>query len=171
MIQEQWRNIPDFSNYDVSNFGRIYNSKRDVIMQTSRTSFGHIKITMSADWDGKRYTRSVAQLVAQAFVAAPNYLCDHVVQLDGNLSNVMFDNLAWRPRGFAWKYTHQLKCNQPIYYKNLPVMNMITEAEYDCIIDAGMSEGLLFDDIWRSTYTGAEIFPDDAVFEVIDREL
>ena len=169
MNEEVWKTIPDFPNYEISNFGQIYNIKKDKMMRTSRTSFGHVKITLTSEWDGQRYTRSVAQMVAEAFVEPPNLLSDHVVVLDGNFSNLTAENLVWRPRWYAWLYTHQLKTQQPIHYRNLPVINLMTGDEYKSIVDAGMTEGLLFADIWRSTYTSAQIFPYGAIFEVLDR--
>lgn len=169
-IEEVWKNIPEFTNYDVSNLGRIYNRSRDMIMKTSPTNFGHRKITLQSDWDRRRYTRSVALLVAEAFCKPPNVLCDRLVVLDGDFNNVEAKNLAWRPKRFAWKYTHQLKVRQPIYYENLPVVNVTENVEYRNIIQAGMLEGLLFDDIWESTYTGRRVYPTGAVFEVDDAE-
>lgn len=168
MSEERWRTILEFPQYEVSNRGDIYNTRRRLMMRTSRTNFGHSKITLT-DYDGSRHTRSVALLVASAFVGPPNYMSDHLIVLDGDFRNVNANNLAWRPRWFAWKYTHQLKLPQPNHYTNLPVRNVKTGVVYDSIIEAGMAEGLLFDDIWRSTYRGNEIYPHGSIFEIIKR--
>ena len=119
----------------------------------------------------RRFTRSVAMLVAQAFVEPPNFLSDTLVVLDGDLTHVAASNLVWRPRGFAWKYAHQLKVDQPLYYRNLPVFNVVKNVEYESIVAAGMYEGLLFDDIWRSTYSGIKTFPNSSIFEIVDVEV
>lgn len=169
MSEEQWATIPEFTSYDISNFGRIYNHMNRRFMKTSDTGFGHVKITLKSDWSSDRYTRSVAQLVAEAFVMPPNILCDQVMALDGNHHNVEAENLVWRPRWFVWKYSRQLKEMQPIYYQNLAVMNTVTGITYNSIVDAGMTEGLLFADIWRSTYKGNPVFPHGSVFEVVER--
>lgn len=166
--EEQWALIPEFPTYEVSSYGNIRNTKTDRLMRTSRTPFGHVKITLTSDYYGWRKTRGVAQLVAEAFVEKPSMLCDQVVILDGNFDNVAADNLVWRPRGLAWEYTHQIKMAQPLHYRNLPVINVVTEDRYSSIVVAGMTEGLLFDDIWRSTYTGAKLFPFGAIFEVVE---
>lgn len=170
-LEELWKNIPDFSNYDVSNLGRIYNRQSDTIMRTSLTNHGHVKISLVSEWDKRRYTRSVGLLVAEAFVRRPNAMCDSLIELDGNLSNVSASNLAWRPKGFAWSYAHQLKVKQPIYFNNLPVCNITDGVEYKSIIDAGMNEGLLFQDIWESTYSGRRVYPTGCVFEVVDLDV
>lgn len=158
--------IKEFPIYEITDGGEIYNTRTRQYMRTSQTTFGHVKITLT-DFDGSRHTRSVALMVAEAFVQPPNFMCDTLIILDGNFLNLHADNLAWRPYGFAWKYTHQLKSHQPDYYYNLPVRNLITGAEYESILVAGITEGLLFDDIWESTYRGTETFPEGSVFEVI----
>ncbi len=169
MIDEVWQTIPEFSNYQISNLGRVYNIKQGHIMSTSLTNHGHVKITLKSDWSSERFTRSVAQMVAEAFVEPPSLFCDTVIILDGNFSNVSASNLVWRPRWYTWKFTRQLKVHQPIYYKNLIVHNIVTDSYYESVMEAGMTEGLLFDDIWRSTYTGAALFPDGSIFEVVKR--
>ena len=168
VIDEAWAIIPEFPNYQISSLGRVYNVKRDQMMSVSVTNHGHPKITLT-DFDGERYTRSVALLVAEAFVPGRDMLSDQVVVLDGDLNHVEAFNLVWRPRWFAWKYTRQLKIDQPLHYRNLPVLDVTTQLEYDSIVQAGMSEGLLFTAIWRSTYTGHPVYPTDSVFEVIER--
>lgn len=168
MSEERWRTILEFPKYEISNRGNIYNTKSRITMRTSRSNYGHTKITLT-DYDGQRYTRSVALLVAQAFVAPPNYLADHLILLDGNFGNVNANNLAWRSRAIAYCYTRQMKLPQPNHYYNLSVRNVVTGNEYNSIIEAGVSEGLLFKDIWRSTYSGNEIYPHGSIFEIIKR--
>lgn len=166
---ERWRMIPDFPTYEVSDLGNIWNTKFNKQMRTSVTSFGHVKISLVDRRTSIRHTRSVAVLVAEAFVEPPNILCDQVVPLDADPTNLAAQNLVWRPKGFAWKYIHQFKIDQPVHYKNLPVRNMMTGDRYNSIIACSKNEGLLFDDVWRSTYTGDAIFPNDDCYEIINR--
>lgn len=167
--EERWKTIGEFPNYKISSFGRVFNVKLDMMMRTSINNFGHVKIKLTSDWGREQYTRSVALLVAEAFLKKPNFLCDQVIVLDGNFTNVAADNLAWRPGWFAWKYTRQLKTTQPLHYTNLHVCNVSTGVVYRSIIEAGMAEGLLFEDVWRSTYRREGTFPDSSVFEIIER--
>ncbi len=176
MIREVWKSIPGFPNYNISNLGNVYNIREQKIMRTSVNNFGHVKISLQTfvtDEEGnvikERFTRSVATMVAEAFVEAPNWMCDRVIILDGEFSNVIAINLAWRPRWYAWQYTRQLKVPQPVHYHNLAVHNITTDYYYNNIIEAGMLEGLLFEDIWRSTYTGVNLFPHGFVFEIVER--
>ena len=167
LIDQIWAEIEEFPNYEISNWGLIYNKRRKSVMQSSLTTHGHVKISL-VNWTG-RYTRSVALLVAEAFVPSPDSLCDTVVILDGVLTNVMAENLVWRPQWYAWKYVRQFKVIQPIHYHNLQVDNVQTGASYPSIIDAARKEGLLFDDIWRSTYTGLRTYPNNYTFIITER--
>jgi hypothetical protein len=184
--EEQWRQIEEFPNYDVSTRGRIYNRRAEQFMQTSRTNFGHMKVTLTLDGEGrsvkfrdgdgeeqerieKRFTRSGPRLVADAFLGKGNVLWDQVIMKDGDFENVQLDNLAWRPRTFSWKYTRQLRVQQPRHFESLPVINTETDIRYSSIIEAGMAEGLLFADIWRSTYSGERVFPTGSIFIVDQR--
>ena len=168
MTNEEWRTIFEFPNYQISSLGRVYNIRRDRLMSVSCTNHGHAKIKLT-DFDGTQHTRSVALLVASSFVEAPNLLCDQVIMLDGDLTNLDAQNLAWRPQWFAWRYTRQLKEDQPVYYHNLNVVNLNEEVSYNSIVEAGVTEGLLFDDIWRSTYQRSQVFPHGHVFEIVER--
>jgi hypothetical protein len=165
---EEWAEIEGFPRYLVSTEGRIFNQANNRMMKFSPNNYGHPKISLLNE-RGQRYTRSVAFLVAKAFVEAPNTLCDRIIYLDGDLENVRAENLAWRPRWFGWKYSRQLKIDQPVYYKNLPVKNKVTNLEYENIVLAGTMEGLLFDHIWHSTYAGSPVFPDGSVWEIEHR--
>jgi hypothetical protein len=166
-MREHWKTIPGFSSYEVNQFGEIYRRDRDLLMKFSHTLAGHVKVSLICDYDGARYTKGVAQIVAEAFVMRPTPLCTQVVMLDGNLDNIAAENLIWRPPSFAWLYVHQLKTLQPVHYKNLKIRNVDTGVVYNSVIEAGMTEGLLFDDIWRSTYSGARIFPFGMEYEVV----
>lgn len=174
VVEDRWVALGEFPDYEINQKGEIFNRRTQAIMRTSFTNHGHMKITLMKtvyNDDGDpvkvRHTRSVALLVADAFVRPPNLFCDAVILLDGDFRNVAADNLMWRPLGFSWKYMRQLKADQPPYYLNLPVLNTETGDEYTCVVHAGMTEGLLFDDIWRSTYTGARLFPNGSAFRVI----
>lgn len=165
MDDEVWAVIEEFPNYRISNHGNVINAKRGILMCTSVSNYGHAKISLSEG--GSRHTRSIALLVAQAFVEAPDILCDSVVVLNGNLDDVRASNLVWRPAWFAWQYARQLRCIPPHHYETLPVLNETTGQTYESIVDAGMTEGLLFSDIWMSTYTGKQVYPHRYTFKIV----
>lgn len=169
MEEELWSIIPEFPNYQVSSLGRIFNRKTERLIQSTVTNHGHGKVNLYHAFNPSvSKTRSVAKLVAEAFVVPPNILCDEVVVLDGDYSNLRADNLVWRPTSFAWLYTRQLKEPKPLHYRNLRVNNISVMRAYDSIIEAGMTEGLLFADIWMSIHNGKEVFPYGHRFDVVE---
>lgn len=166
MDEEVWATVNEFPNYRISNLGNVINRRRGTFMATSVSNFGHTKVSLSNE--GSRHTRSVALLVAEAFVERPDVLCDSVVVLNGDLSDVRADNLAWRPAWFAWQYSRQLKCVPPLHYTDLKIINEHTEQIYPSIVDAGITEGLLWADIWQSTYTGKQLYPYRHSFKIYE---
>ena len=165
---EEWEDIDFFSRYQISSKGRVLNVATNSLMRTSLNNFGHPKISLLDD-RGQRHTRSVAMLVAEAFVEPPNTLCDRIIWLNGDLSDVRAENLVWRPRWFCWKYSRQLKLEAPHYCRNLRVVNLNTDREYENIVEAAMSEGLLYEQIWHSTYSGKPVFPHGSIWAINER--
>lgn len=168
MATEFWRKIPGFPNYSISNIGRVRDDYQNRLVAVSRQQDGHLKISMWSE-DGCRYTRSVALMVAEAFVECPDELSDHVILLDGKFNNVAATNMAWRPRWFAWKYTRQLQGRIVIPYQNLAVYNCTNRRRYPSIVACGKREGLLFEDIWSSVNTGRSVYPQHYVFRITQR--
>jgi hypothetical protein len=166
MPVEQWKDIPEFPDYMVSDRGQVYSRRAENLLKMNKTLQGGLKVTLSVD--GERYTRSVRVLVAQAFVDPPlgglefhaSAVPDTVIILNGDQDNVCAYNLAWRPRWYANQYARQLKVEvHPLHYLNRPVQNAQTGQLYANVIEAGQREGLLYSDIYRSTRDGIEIWP------------
>lgn len=170
MPEEQWEHIQGFPEYLVSNVGRVYNCRTNSVMAESRTLQGDHKVTLSSQ--GQRVTRSVRVLVAEAFVPLPlsgsgfhqSAIPDTVIVLDNDQEHLASYNLAWRPRWFAHKYARQFKQELPLYYADKPVKNLTTDKLYSSIIGAGITEGLLFNDIFKSAQAGVKVYPIDAIF-------
>jgi len=157
MVNEVWRPIHGFPAYSISSLGRLCYINTGRIMATSRTSFGHAKISI-IDSEKCRRTMSVALLVAEEFVEPPDELSDNVILLDGDLQNVEASNLALRPRWFAWKYARQLRIDNS-NFRLIPIYNVSLGRFYPSIFDCGTEHGLLFSDILRSANTGAGVYP------------
>lgn len=168
MSDEIWNTITEFPTYSISNRGNVHNQHFDRPQKVYPNNYGHMRVTLTDHDTGERYDRSVVKLVAEAFCEPPNSDCNRIVVLDGDYTHTDAENLVWRPGWYAWKYVRQLKTTQPIHYHNLRVRCVTTLREYPSVIQAGIAEGLLFDDIWRSTYTKAELYPYGHVFEICE---
>lgn len=89
--------------------------------------------------DGRKVTRSVALLVADAYLNAPrNENYNSVIHLDGDKGNCEATNLMWRPRWYAVRY-HRMFSEDVI-----PVSVYIEETreEFGTLRDLCMKYGL-----------------------------
>ncbi len=90
-MKEEWKPIKDFENYEVSNLGRVRNS-RGHIMKLHQNQVGYYQAPMSKN--GKAYLKCVHKLVAEAFIENPRG-CTEVNHIDETRANNRVDNLEW----------------------------------------------------------------------------
>lgn len=93
-MEEIWKDIPEHSPYQASSDGQIRSLKfgRKRTLRLHTTKYGYQRVPMSVA--GKDAMRSVARMVAFAFVPNPNNLpC--VNHIDSNRSNNNASNLEW----------------------------------------------------------------------------
>ena len=86
LCNEQWKQIEDFPNYEVSSKGNVRNIKTQRILKPTYHWNGYIQIGINKD--GKLHTKLVHRLVAKAFINNPEDkpTVDHI---NGN------KNLRW----------------------------------------------------------------------------
>lgn len=113
MVEER-REVHGFPGYFVSMYGSVFGGYSGRELTRSYNQGGHPTVGM--DRDGRQYRRSVAPLVALAYLDPPEYDTsfgtDKIIQLDGDRANCQADNLLWRPNWFARKY-HQERRVEP----------------------------------------------------------
>lgn len=84
--------LSEYTNYIITNDGRVYNSKRNKYLSFSRNESGYMFVGLS---DGKKRTSfSAHRLVAMLFLDNPNNYPE-VNHKDGDKSNNTIDNLEW----------------------------------------------------------------------------
>ena len=94
--RENWKQVNDFPNYEVSDLGQVVNKTTKHILATPTNSeYGHRRVFLYKD--GKETRIALHRLVLMTFVGAcPQGMeCRH---LDGNASNNHLDNLEWNTR-------------------------------------------------------------------------
>lgn len=156
-MEIMWAPIQDFPNYSVSNYGDVVNETTGRVLRQSTTLQGALKVKLF--YEGGEITKSVKVLVAEAFIESPNELFNTPIHLDGNQRNCRADNIVWRPRWFAWKYTRQFVI-LPVYINRGPVLELDTQVQYFTVYDAATLNGLLFNGVWESIcLVKEEVFP------------
>lgn len=88
---KQWRTVPGFDEYEVSNFGIVRNYETGKVLRTYDNN-GYKMVALYNKGKAKRI--GVHRVVAAAFI--PNVRnCPQVNHKDGNKGNNSVDNLEW----------------------------------------------------------------------------
>lgn len=97
------KRIPGFEEYSITPEGKVYSYKRKERVEKCPI-IKHGYYTVQFQKNGYPYIRSIAMLVANAFIPKPD-LAKMIRHKDGDLSNNRVDNLEWvinedRVRGY-----------------------------------------------------------------------
>ena len=109
---EEWRNIPNFPNYQVSNLGRVkslkYNkTNKENLLKQQFNKFGYLRVCLN-----HKFNRFVHRLVAESFISNPNNY-SFVNHKDENKLNNCVDNLEWCTTQYNNSYGNRLeKCSK-----------------------------------------------------------
>lgn len=103
MNNEIWKDIKGYEGiYQVSNLGRVYNSKYHRFLSTpTNRKKKYVDVALNKNGVAKSY--KVHRLVADAFIPNPNNL-PFVNHKDENPSNNCVDNLEWCTNEYNLKY-------------------------------------------------------------------
>lgn len=89
------KRLHGFINYGVCTTGDIvsFRTRNRKVLKTKLSNSGNVKITLRTD-SGDYVTRSVARLVAEAFIPNPHNKT-HVVHINNDKSDNRVENLKW----------------------------------------------------------------------------
>ena len=98
-MNEEWRDIPGWKGYEVSNFGNVRGKVVESLKQFRNGPKKELSVKLSAP-GGIQSTIIVARLVAICFIPVPDVLWGgnsrlRIVHKDSNLDNNRVENLEW----------------------------------------------------------------------------
>ncbi|QEQ93944.1 HNH endonuclease [Streptomyces phage Kardashian] len=152
-MHEEWREIGLFPGYSVSDAGSVRNDETDrrLIPQVNQHGIVHVGLTKGR----VQYRRSLAIIVAEAFIVRPSFTFDTPINLDGDRRNNRADNLMWRPRWHAKKYFQQFKQGAPCIVRK--VQNVETGEVFENSWSAATTLGAIDRDIAYSVVSGERV--------------
>ena len=152
--------IDEFPQYGVNEYGEVIRFEDGRQLTPFRVSDDYFYVAFYDN--GKQFNRSIAQLVAKAFLPKPEPWFNAVIHLDNNRHNNSVDNLAWRPRWFAVAYRQQMNSRLPIIS---PVRIRQTGERFPSIRILAATYGLLESEILQKLDTDMYVFPFDYCIE------
>jgi hypothetical protein len=166
-----WERIRKFPGYSVCMNGDVRNDSTNRILIPQRNQRGIVNVGMVRD--SKQHKRSVALLVAEAFLR-PSALetFNTVIHLDGDLSNCSVDNLMWRPRWFAVRYHQQFRGLDNFHHPAIKsrIQDRKTGVIYKDSMDAATKCGLLDREILFACTRNTYVWPTYQEFIMMDQE-
>lgn len=168
VITELWKVVDEYPLYSISNHGRVMNNETDTIKIQTINQQGIPSVLVMLN--GKQHRKSVAVLVATAFLRPPRQPHFNTpINLDGDRTNNHSTNLAWRPRWFAVKYHQQFTHPERRGFLT-PIQDIETGRIFNTGWEAAVEFGLIDVDIMVSSVNGTYCFPTGQRFRMLDDE-
>lgn len=164
---QNWKRIPEFPTYSVSNEGLVRNDDTGRIMAIRKNPHGvHYVGLMKSK---KQHNLSLTRLVAEAFVSRPAQdragVFNNPIHLNGHKDDNRSQNLMWRPYWFALQYQQQFR-KGPTTAE--PVLEINTQERYSFPLIAAMAFGLLEKEIISSALNRTFVWPTFQEFRFIE---
>ena len=94
MVEEIWKDVAGYSNYEVSNLGNVRNKATHSLKTFHKDNDGYLKVTLVSFKNGKKtHRKSVHRLVAESFLGEhPDLQVNHI---NGAKDDNRLENLEW----------------------------------------------------------------------------
>jgi hypothetical protein len=138
-IVEEWKNIENAINYEISNHGNVRNK---ITMNILKTSVMGGYLALSLHINNKKVILKIHRLVAICFLVCPDetYIVNHK---DGNKTNNNVENLEWVSRSENAKHAFRLGLNKGKKIKvSKYTLDDVFVGEYDSPADAENQTGI-----------------------------
>lgn len=172
-MQEEWRNVVDFPEYLVSNYGEVRSLRTERLLKphVNQRNVSYVVLVL----DHVQKNRSISKLVADAFLEPPiRPVFNTPINRNGDRTDNVVTNLLWRPRSFAIMYVRQF--NYPLRHGfRQPVVEYDTEEVYPNTFEAAITFGLLDIDVAKAALNQAGykkyVFPTDQRFDLYETDI
>lgn len=165
MESEDWRPVHEFPGYSINPLGQVSRDSTGRLLQPRLNQDGVLYVGLMREWYQR--SRSVALLVARAFLEQPTEIFNTPIQLDGDPYNCQVDNLMWRPRQYAILYKRQFKSR----YENPipdPVRAINEKERFPNSLAAACRYGLLEREVVLSIANRTYAWPTYQYFELAE---
>lgn len=156
-----WARIQEYPNYEVNEQGDIRNSqtKRKITPRTNAQ--GYLMVNIMDDFNKRQVTRSVAPLVAKAFLDPPESdIYNSIIHLDGDRQNCHVSNLMWKPRWYSIQYHKQFGKRE----YDISVYCADTDEVFTTLREAAMTYGLLENRLYLGVVNREPVWPLNYLF-------
>lgn len=116
LMEEEWRGVLGFSDYEISNLGNLRSLKFGLVRPVRQHRHPNGYLLTGIYRDNKKTTVRVHRLVAQAFMPNPDNK-PQVNHIDGKKSNNVVANLEWATNGENIR--HGMKLYGKQYYASM----------------------------------------------------
>lgn len=125
LLSEEWKEIKDYENYEISNFGDVRNKKTQRILKPWKCTSGYLEVYL---WNnGKSEVKLIHRLVALAFLTNPTNL-SQVNHKDEDKTNNAVDNLEWCDSKYNANYGTRNKRSSE--RRSLPILQLDLQGNF-----------------------------------------
>jgi hypothetical protein len=160
---DDWVLVEGFPKYSVNSLGHVRRDSFNRILHPHSNQTESVYVSLMRN--GQQNQRSLALIVAKAFLPPPTPPFDTPINLNGDRWDCAVDNLMWRPRWFAIRYHHQFKepYERPV---EAPLRARGEKEVFPDSISAACRYGLLERDVVMSLSHNTYAWPTYQIFEL-----
>lgn len=132
-MMEQWMQIKEFPKYQISNKGRIKNSKNKILkLRINKKGYSETRLYYG---DGTSRNVQIHRIVAEHFIENPNNytIVNHI---DGNKSNNDSCNLEWCTSSNNINHSYYVLSNGNIQAVKITLLETNEELEFQTVMEA-----------------------------------